>query len=420
MLKVAKLIFILLFINIIFANETPTEISVDDIELAVEDHLKGTIDEKVIKDAMKFEYVNKEDDNKNSKNGKVENKDSQEENTNNNQENPEVRGADEKKENEKQEKKSTLDPSIFEEIKGAYRIRSQDELRYLLELSDLTFLKFSYIKNSKNSMSVAKYIKTISEKLNYLAGIILIDCEVFTPQHYDDCQIYDYVNDSFPRLKILIPPEKRYDAVLDAWETHFELPWTEKEMTESSIYNYIVSNIPNKAVKIDINTSYGFLSTNTMNKVILFTDKSTPTLLFKGITNYFHDRIAFGMIKKDQEELVKKFNITKFPTLILYKTIDRKRLLDEPEIIVYEGLPRADKLVEFIEPHTLVEKFHYKMKRGVVEHDIRELSQNLEFTALTTKNYEKIFEKLGEKNIVVYFDKKYRLKNSFKQYFIKN
>lgn len=402
MLKLAKLVFILIFLNIIFANETPTEISVDDIELAVEDDLKGTIDEKVIKDAMKFEYVNKEND------------------KNENSENPQAQSAQEKTENEKEEKKSNLDASIFEEIKGAYRIRSQDELRFLLELSDLTFLKFSYVKNSKNSMSVAKYIKTISEKLNYLAGIILIDCEIFSPQHYDDCQIYDYNNDSFPRLKLLIPPEKRYDVVLDAWETHFEIPWTEKDMTESSIYNYIVSNIPNKAVKIDINTSYGFLNTNTMNKLVLFTDKSTPTLLFKGITNYFHDRIAFGLIKKDQEELIKKFNVTKFPTLMLYKTIDRKRLLDEPETIFYEGLPRADKLVEFIEPHTLTEKFHYKMKRGVVEHDIRELSQNLEFTALTAKNYEKIFEKLGEKNVVVYFDKKYRLKNSFKQYFIKN
>jgi len=380
--------------------------------------LKGTIDEKVIKDSMKFEYVNKEN-NKNSQNEKVENKEKAEENTLN-KENSNPQSAEKQNQNQKQEEKSSLDANIFEEIKGAYRIRSQDELRYLLELSDLTFLKFSYIKNSKNAMSVGKFIKTISEKLNYLAGIILIDCETFTPQQYDDCQITDYLNDNFPRLKLLIPPEKRYDAVLDAWDTHFEIPGTEKDMTENSIYNYIVSNIPNKAAKIDINNAYGFLNTNTMNKIVLFSDKNTPTLLFKGITNYFHDRIAFGLIKKDQEELVKQFNITKFPTLMLYKTIDRKRLLDEPEITFYEGLPKADNLVEFIEPHTLVEKFHYKMKRGVIEHDLRELSQNLEFTVLTAKNYEKIFEKLGEKNVVVYFDKKYRLKNAYKQYFIKN
>ncbi len=421
MLKLAKLVIILLFLNIILAKETPTEISVDDIELTVEDHLKGTVDEKLIRDAMKFEYVNKENQNTNSENQEVENKEkSLEETKDQNQENIETRGAEEQKEKEKQENKTTLDATIFDEIKGAYRIRSQDELRYLLELSDLTFLKFSYIKNSKNSMSVARHIKTLSEKLNYLAGVMLIDCETFTPQNTDDCTIYEYGTDRFPKLKILIPPEKRYDSVLDAWETHFEIPWNEKDMTESTIYNYIVSNIPNKAAKIDINTSYGFLNSNTMNKVILFTDKNSPTLLFKGITNYFHDRIAFGLIKKDEEELIKRFNVTKFPTLMLYKTIDRKRLLDEAETIFYEGLPRADKLVEFIEPHTLNEKFHYKMRRGIVEHDIKELTQNLEFTALTTKNYEKILSKLGEKNIVVYFDKKYRLKNSYKQYFIKN
>jgi len=411
MLRISKYIFILLLINVL-ANETPTEITMDDVELEFEDHLKGKIDEQVIKDAMKFQYVNKND----TQEEKVENKQKESEN----KANEENLNTEQEMKDSQNDKKSTLDPNIFEEIKGAYRIRSQDELRYLLELSDLTFLKFTYLKNSKNSISVAKYIKSISEKLNYLAGIILIDCEIFTPQHHDDCQVYDYVNDSFPKLRLYIPPENRYDSVLDAWETHFEIPWTEKEMTESTIYNFMISNIPSKANKVDINTSYGFFSTNIMNKIVLFTDKNTPTLLFKGITNYFHDRIAFGIIKKDQEELIKEFKITKFPTLMLYKTIDRKRLLDEPKIIIYDGLPRADKLVEFIEPHTLTEKFHYKMKRGVAEHDLKELSVNMQFTELTTKNYEKTFEKLGEKNIVVYFDKKFRMKNAYKQYFIKN
>lgn len=418
MSKFAKYIFIVLIINILLLSFQSAEISLDDMEIKIEDHSKDQVDEKIIRDSIKLEYINKEEDEKKkAETEKINNK-----NANANGDTGSSQSSEHKDQAEQEQKKSSsgLDPSIFEEIKGAYRIRSEDELKYLLELSDLTFLKFSYMKNSKNSISIAKHIKSLSDKLNYLAGIILIDCETFTPHHYDDCQVNDYLNDSFPKIKLLIPPEKRYDAVLDAWETHFEIPWTEKEMTENTIYNYVVSNIPNKALKIDINTSYGFFESNTMNKIILFTDKASPTLLFKGLTNYFYDKIAFGYIKIDQEELIKKFNVKKFPTLILYKVIDRSRLLDEPEIITYEGLTKAEKLVEFIEPHTLPEKFHYRQRRGIIEHDIREMSKHIRFNELNTKNYESIFEKYGEKNIVVYFDKKFRMKNAFKQFLIKN
>jgi len=368
---------------------------------------------------MKFEYVNPQNI---TDNAKVENEKKESERSERSEKSDTSETVNQTKDenNQKEEKESSSNENIFDEIKGAYRIRSEDEMRYLLELTDLTFLKFTYVKTSSKSLSVAKYIKSISEKLNFLAGIILIDCETFNPREHNDCQTNEYVIDSFPKIKLLIPPEVRYDAVMDVWDTHSEIPWTEKEMTESTIYNYCTTNIPNKSKKIDQNNAYGFFASNTMNKIVLFTDKSAPTLLFKGLTNYFYDRIAFGIIKSSEEGLVNKFNITKFPTLILYKTIDKQRLLDEPEIIVYEGLPKAEKLNDFIEPHTLSEKFHYKMKRGVIEHDIREMTQNLNFTNLTPKNYEKIFEKLGDKNIVVYFDKKFRMKNAYKQYFVRN
>ena len=404
--KILKLICLIFLINLF--TKITANVPVDEIDISIDDNLKGQIEEQVIRDSIKLEYINKENTNNTETNSNTENK------------KEESKKKREETNKEGSEEKSQPNSSIFDEIKGAYRIRSQQELNFLLELSDLTFLKFTYLRHSKNSISVARHVKSIAEKLNHLAGIIMIDCEIFSPEHYDDCQIYDYLQDSFPKLKLLVPPEKRYDINLETWETHFEFPWTEKEMTESTIYNFIIANIPNKASKIDENTSYGFFNLNSMNKVVIFTDKNSPTLLFKGLSNYFFDRIAFGIVKKDQEELIKKFNIKKFPTLMIYKNIDRVRFLDEPELIYYAGLPKAENLVEFIEPHCLSEKFHYRQRRGIMEHDLKEMTNKMKFTEMNKKNYEQIFEKLGDKNVVVYFDKKFRMKNSFKQFFVKN
>jgi len=54
-------------------------------------------------------------------------------------------------------------------------------------------------------------------------------------------------------------------------------------------------------------------------KFILFTDKTEIGLLFKGLSGIFRDRIDFGEVQKKSNEVVKKYDIKEFPTLLLLK-----------------------------------------------------------------------------------------------------
>jgi hypothetical protein len=410
MLKfISKFILIILAINLILINSQ----EISDIELDVEDHLKGTVDVDDIRKAIKIENINE-----NTTETNIAQNATNENSTENINKTISFSKSYEERDSENESESKKDDKNVLENIPGAYRIRSKQELNFLLEIEDLVFLTFSYRASSKPSNEIGKHIKSISERLQYLVGIVLIDCDNYEPSFTDDCSNFE--NDPTPRLRLYVPPEKRFEKELDTWATHSSFSFNEKDPNENKIYNFIVSNIPNKSTKLQKNNEYGFLRSPAMNKIILFTDKALPTVLYKGLSNYFFDRIDFGVVYKEETELLERFNITKFPTLIIYKVIDRKRLLDEPEIIVYEGLINAPKLVQFIEPHTLQEKFHQMQKRGIQENNIRNMANIISFNKMTASNYEEIFEKYGSKNIIVYFDKKMRMKNSYKHFLIKN
>jgi hypothetical protein len=310
-------------------------------------------------------------------------------------------------------------PEIFDQVRG-YRIRNEMELRYLTEISDLTFLVFYYKKDSENSERVAGYLKSIVDKINNVASVIMIDCDTFSDRHFN-CREMD--GDSFPRLRLLIPPETRYDAQSREIAVHFEYPWTEgpiSEISENAIYNYITRNVPDKSTKINSENLFNFLHNDLFNKVILFTDKAEPSLLWRGLTNYFFDKILFGTVFKSQKDIVDEFKVTKFPTLILYKVNDHARLLDEPEIIKYEGIVKTDNLIEWLNPHALKEKRYISQKRGIRDTTAKELASNIVLKTINRGNYEEYLEKYKNKNVVFFFNTKNNPKASIKQFLVQN
>jgi len=69
----------------------------------------------------------------------------------------------------------------------------------------------------------------------------------------------------------------------------------------------------------------GFLKANpAIPKVILFTDKENTPMLWKGVSIRFEEKITFGIARKSQSDVVGKFSVKKFPSIILQKTGDRK------------------------------------------------------------------------------------------------
>jgi protein disulfide-isomerase A6 len=74
-----------------------------------------------------------------------------------------------------------------------------------------------------------------------------------------------------------------------------------------------------------------FLSANpTQPKALLFTTKSTTTPLFKALSVDFNNRLVLGEVRDTEKDIVAKFAVTKFPTLVIVPK-------DSTEHVVYDG-----------------------------------------------------------------------------------
>jgi hypothetical protein len=77
-------------------------------------------------------------------------------------------------------------------------------------------------------------------------------------------------------------------------------------------------------------------------KAILFTDKPTGVpLIFKALSVAFENKLFFGIIRSSDEQLVKQYNVKKFPQILVVKATERKP-------VVYSGEINYQSIFEFI------------------------------------------------------------------------
>lgn len=253
------------------------------------------------------------------------------------------------------------------------KISSKKELEKILDETDLTYLGYYYKEDSEDSEKGAFPLKNISEKLEYLAGIILIDCSL-NPEDFENCKLGNQEKeDRFPVISIFVPPELKFNPYTKKMNRHYERLYDRKEYSENLAYSFLTSNILNKGSKLDSDNIQNFLENSDYNKLILFTDKKQTPLIFRGLSNYFYNQLLFGEIEKEQTALIKKFGITKFPTLMIYKTQeDALNTLDEPELEFYKGKVNAKEIVEFLTEFALPSK-KYLNKEGILKTNFKNI-----------------------------------------------
>jgi protein disulfide-isomerase A6 len=82
-------------------------------------------------------------------------------------------------------------------------------------------------------------------------------------------------------------------------------------------------------------------------KVILFTDKSNTPDLYKALSVSYKDRLLFGEIKKAKTDLVEKFKVEKFPTvLVIPKEVDAKP-------VVHTGSIKSADIKAFLDKYAV-------------------------------------------------------------------
>ena len=137
-------------------------------------------------------------------------------------------------------------------------------------------------------------------------------------------------------------------------------------MSVKTLNSFIANGITDKSININKNNIDDFLRNNEMNKFILFTEKKNTPLLFKGLSNYFYDKIKFAVVKKSENEICEKFKVSKFPSLLIYQNVDNKNnnILDEAEIKFYEGEQNAKNIINFLKNYELKEKLYLNSEKN--------------------------------------------------------
>jgi hypothetical protein len=294
----------------------------------------------------------------------------------------------------------TADIDVFEKVLSV-RVKHINGLVSILNETDLTYLAYYYVKSSENSRMGAEFLIKVSEKLDFLAGILMIDCGDFTPSDIAFCQKDPNAKDGFPKMVLYKPPEYRVNPYTQQRVPHEEHVYDKKEVSESSIYNFLTGHILNKSIKLNSENIESFLANPHYNKVLLFTDKTQTPLLFRGISSFYYDRLLFGEIEKDQIALLKRFKIKAFPTLLVYVTQEDDMELDEPRVIQHTDNIAGRNIVVFINPYALPEKLYLKAAKATPE----ELMYKIAIKDLDKENYLSFFEKFKQKSYVVYLSK---------------
>lgn len=289
------------------------------------------------------------------------------------------------------------DEKIFEKVHGVF-VKDMKAIEQLTNETDITYFAYYYRKNSTNSKLGAEMLVKISEKLRYLATIMMIDCDMVVPQDTPMCKKDPDAPDGYPKMEIYVPPEYKINPYTKKSNPHMRRMYNTQEVSENLIYNFITQHIPARTTKLNSDNFEHFASNSNFNKVILFTDKTKTPLLFRGISNYFYDRLIFGEVNKDQTALLKKFKISKFPTLLVYQTHEDGVPLDEPLIQYYDKEINSGKIAEFIDQYALEEPLNKKTAKEAADPSIKNKPF---FKKLSLEEAVTYMEKFPERKYVV-------------------
>lgn len=144
--------------------------------------------------------------------------------------------------------KSTEDfpDTVFDSIIGATHLKSTDHLKEILDTNDLTYLLFYYKKTSKNSRIGGHILQEVSEKLEFLFEVLLVDCDSEYGQVADPCvkTLQDNKEaDEFPRFYIMAPPEYRINPYTGKLQTYTEEMFKGTEINFNIIHNFVTKHI---------------------------------------------------------------------------------------------------------------------------------------------------------------------------------
>ena len=280
------------------------------------------------------------------------------------------------------------------------KFTTEEEIQEYLDITDVTVLVLYYKKESDKSNQVAKNLKVVYSKLQYLIEFISIDCD---KSKIEGCrQNDDDMEDEFYRIEMFVPPQYKYNPYTKELNKHQKLQYAKSDVSDKALYKFLTKIIISREQKVTNENYENFKLRADLNKVLLFTNKKTTPLMFRGLSGYFYDRLHFGVVQDTEKALCEKLEVKTFPTLMVIQTIEDGVIVDDPIEIVYKGELDVEHIVKFLNKYALEEKLYISRKKNPVE-DEKNL---IYFFKLSAENAMKFFTQKKDKEVILYFDNK--------------
>ena len=184
------------------------------------------------------------------------------------------------------------------------RFTTQEEISEFLKTTDLTILVFYYKTGSEKSNAVAENLKIVYSKLQYLIEYVIVNCD---DNSMEECIANDdnIDEDDFFRIEIYVPPEYKFNPYTKEMNKHQKLLYTKTSITDKTLYNFLTKAIISREQLVTSENYENFKSRTDLNKVILFTNRKSAPLMYRGLSGYFYDRLALGLVYNTEKSFAK-------------------------------------------------------------------------------------------------------------------
>ena len=133
-----------------------------------------------------------------------------------------------------------------------------------------------------------------------------------------------------------------------------------------SIFKYGAKLMQNFVRIINKDNYNDFMTTHPERyHVLLFTSKKSTPPLFKSLSKDYLNHLSFGEIRQSETDLIKAFNINKFPTLVVVTDLENN------EVDVFKDEIKYDTMKKFLN------KYAYKKMEEKKDVKVRELNINI-------------------------------------------
>ncbi|CAD2103475.1 hypothetical protein YYG_01670 [Plasmodium vinckei petteri] len=206
---------------------------------------------------------------------------------------------------------SFVNSSILESIKHNLQIVNNHNFNTVINKfrNEKVFFILFFKNSNKDIKNVIKNYDAVAEKFKGIMTLCAIDCDENSRLCEDELSLYvpDHKTSNTHHLLVYpINPMPKFEF--------------KDEINEANVKKYTYL-IPSKIDVIKETKDFNiFLSKHeNMPKVLIFSNKKKPNYVLNALSNSFNKKLLFCYINNELDELVKKYNIKDFPSIIMLK-----------------------------------------------------------------------------------------------------